>query len=160
MGLPDTNALLRLLLVQQQSGMQAPQQNALFNAQNASMVPYRNFLTQLPQSQEGAFQRWVTQTGAPFDPSPMADYDMRGFYQALMSGHAPGTGINPNDNQLHFTDQFKTPYHESFSAESQYATPDAPQWNPQDQLVDKYGRVVYDERAAIRNKTCVPYRQP
>lgn len=155
----DTNALLRLLLVQQQSGMRSPQQNALLNAQNASMVPYRNYLTQLLPQQEGAFQQWVKQNGVPFDPSPTADYDMRGFYQALQNGDSSArTGINQNDNRLHFTDQFKTPYHESFSAESQYASPDAPRWNELDQLVDSQGRVVYDERAAIRNKTRVPYR--
>jgi hypothetical protein len=67
---------------------------------------------------------------------------MRGFWQ---SGGG-GTAVNPNDNMLHFPDTYKTPYHQSFSAESQWALPNAPTWNSQDQLVTPDGRIVFDER--------------
>ena len=48
---------------------------------------------------------------------------------------------------MHFPDFWKTPYHESFSAESQWADPaKAPKWNAQDQLVLPDGTVVFDEK--------------
>ena len=116
-------------------------------------VPADSYQTQLSPNDEVAFQQWVKANNVPFDPSPTADYDMRGFWQGLMSGdpHAV-TGMNPNDKQLHFSDWWKTPYHESFSAESQWANPErAPIWNERDQLVDPAtGAVVFDERARRR----------
>jgi hypothetical protein len=75
------------------------------------------------------------------------DYDMRGFWQGLQRGDPRAkTGIDPNDQRLHFTDTWKTPYHESFSGESKFAAPGAPSWNDQDQLVAPGGRVMFDDR--------------
>lgn len=107
-----------------------------------------SYLTTLPPDQEQKFQEWVKANNVPFDPSPTADYDMRGFYSGLMSkdSHAK-TGVNANDQQLHFSDWWKTPYHESFSAESQFANRDAPNWNDKDQLVTPKGKVLFDEKA-------------
>lgn len=106
------------------------------------------YLTKLAPLNEMAFQQWVKDNNVPFDPSPKADYDMRGFFQALMSGDQRArTGMNSNDGKLHFGDYFKTPYHESFSAESRYASKGAPQWNELDQLVTPGARIVFDERA-------------
>lgn len=124
-------------------------------AQLAANKPYikpgaDGFATPLAPDQEQQFQGWVAQNKVPFDPSQaMQDYDMRGFYQGLMA-HDPRamTAINPNDQQMHYPDYWKTPYHKSFSAESQWANPDtAPKWNDKDQLVLPNGSIVFDERA-------------
>lgn len=96
-------------------------------------------LTQLPLEQELQFQQWAKHTGAPITD----DYDMRGFWK-----NGGKTSLNQNDGLPHFTDEFKTPLHESFSGESVYARPNsgAPSWNDQDQLVLPDGSVVFDER--------------
>ena len=124
-------------------------------AQFAANKPYvlpgaQNFITQLSPDQEKAFGAWVSQNHVPFDPSQsMQDYDMRGFYQALMAKDPRAmTAINPNDQKMHYPDFWKTPYHKSFSAESQWANPQtAPHWNDKDQLVLPSGAIVFDERA-------------
>ncbi len=99
---------------------------------------------------EPEFQAWLKQNKIPFDPGATnSDYDMRGFYKALQEGDPKAKeAINPNDNQMHFPDYWKTPYHQSFSNESQWADPaKAPKWNEQDQLVTPDGKVVFDEKA-------------
>ena len=99
---------------------------------------------------ESEFQAWVKRNKVPFDPaSQNSDYDMRGFYKALQEGDPKAKeAVNPNDNQMHFPDYWKTPYHQSFSNESQWAdSKKAPKWNEQDQLVAPDGKVVFDERA-------------
>lgn len=105
------------------------------------------YLTKLNPLTEMAFRQWVAKNKIPFDPSNKADYDMRGFYQAMMRGDKTAqSGINQNDGQLHFSDTYKTPYHESFSSESKFAAPGAPRWNELDQLAAPSGRIVFDER--------------
>lgn len=108
-----------------------------------------NYNTPLPQAEEFAFRQWLQDNKVPFDPNAAAtDYDMRGFYQALQQGHPLAqTAINPNDNRLHFPDYWKTPLHQSFSNESQYAPPGAPQWINGSQLASPSGRFVFDENA-------------
>lgn len=104
---------------------------------------------------EPAFQQWVQQNKIPFDVSaPVSDYDMRGFWLALQTGDPKAkSAVNPNDKRMHFPDYWKTPYHETFSAESQWADPNkAPNWNEKDQLVAPDGSVVHDERAAAVQK--------
>ena len=104
--------------------------------------PYR---TALPIQQELAFRQWVNQNRIPFDDSPTSDYDMRGFYQAMMSGDpAAATQVSTFDGLPHFPDTYKTPYHRSFSRESKYATENAPTWQG-DRLVNKLGSVLIDE---------------
>ncbi|WP_213941183.1 hypothetical protein [Pseudomonas sp. dw_612] len=136
----------------------APQQQAGVSASEPDSVLQKNtpfigkqqssYLTQLPPDQEAKFQAWVKQNNVPFDPSPKADYDMRGFYAGLQKGDPNArTGMNANDGQMHFGDYYKTPYHKSFSSESQFANKNAPRWNDKDQLVTPDGRVVFDERA-------------
>ena len=111
-------------------------------------VMKKGYLTQLNPLQEMAFQAWVKKNNIPFDPSEQADYDMRGFFQAQLNGDkSASTGMNANDGLMHFTDKFKTPYHESFSSESKFAKPMAPRWNPLDQLIGPNGRILFDERA-------------
>lgn len=109
------------------------------------------YQTKLAPGEEREFLEWVKQNKVPFDPSPEADYDMRGFWKGAKNGDPRASmGPNPNDNQMHYDDYWKTPYHESFSNESQWATPDAPAWNDLDQLIDKNGNVVFDERAKAK----------
>jgi hypothetical protein len=119
----------------------------------ARNAPYAapHALTQLSPGDERNFQKWVGDNHVPFDPSPQADYDMRGFYSALAARDPRAVqSVNQNDNQLHFPDYWKTPYHASFSAESQWAKPGAPSWNDVDQLVLPDGRIVFDERSLAK----------
>lgn len=110
-------------------------------------APYSSYMTPLPNGQEMAFRQWVSRNNVPFDPSPVADYDMRGFYRALMSGDPRAiSGLNPNDGQMHYPDYWKTPFHQSFSNESKWNVTGSPMWNQQDQLVNSSGQIVFDER--------------
>jgi hypothetical protein len=118
-------------------------------ARNAQYVRpgVSNFQTKLGPLEEQMFNAWVSRGSIPFDPSPKADYDMRGFYRALMSGDPrAANAVNPNDGMMHYPDTWKTPYHETFSKESQWALPTGPSWNDQDQLISQGGRIIYDEK--------------
>lgn len=114
-----------------------------WQSQYAKPGPYK---TQLAPQEESQFQQWVKQNNVPWQDTPTADYDMRGYWRAMASGKAKQS-LNANDKTMHFPDTYKTPYHKSFSNESMYALPNAPKWNEQDQLVDSKGHVVFDERA-------------
>jgi hypothetical protein len=110
-------------------------------------APYSSFHTPLSAGQQMAMSQWAARNGVPFDPSQTADYDMRGFYRALMAKDPRATAaVNPNDQQMHYPDYWKTPYHQSFSNESKWAQPGAPMWNAQDQLEAPSGRIMFDER--------------
>lgn len=91
--------------------------------QNASL-PFQTNLT-LPE--QLGFAKWAESNQVPVDLSVQSDYDMPGFYKALQAGKA-SSGVSPLDNRVHYTDQFKTPQHQTFSKESQYAPEDAPHW--------------------------------
>lgn len=107
------------------------------------------YITALPPDQEAQFQSWVKKNKVPFDPSPNADYDMRGYWQAN-KGKLADTQMRTDG--LHFPDTFKTPYHKTFSNESKYATPDAPHWQG-DKLYDKSWKMLTDETStAIQPK--------
>jgi hypothetical protein len=140
----DFVSLANLLAAQQQ-----PQQQSLGNLGNyGPRVLPQDYNTKLPQMDEFQFRQWLQQNNVPFDPNAKTtDYDMRGFYQAAQQ-QQPGisTAINPNDHLLHYTDRFKTPLHQSFSSESQWAGPNAPQWVNDSQLAAPNGRIVFDER--------------
>lgn len=130
-----------------------PRLNALQNyARNAPFTgsgrPAASYDTKLDPMQEMAFRQWTRDNKVPFDSNAQnQDYDMRGFYQGLQQGDPRAqSAVDPNDNRLHYPDTWKTPYHETFSADSQYANKDAPQWNDKDQLIDPSGRVVFDDR--------------
>lgn len=111
------------------------------------------YQTTLQPAEEIAFRRWVMANGVPFNPEQgVQDYDMRGFWKALMSKDPKAmTAVNPNDQQIHFPDFWKTPYHQTFSSESQWAGKGAPTWNDKDQLVLPGGQVIFDERAKNGN---------
>lgn len=131
---------------QQQTMPQQPDTNFLTGTAKAG--PYS---TPLPLMDEMKFQQWVKQNRIPVDDSRTSDYDMRGFWKAAQSGdRRASTSINPSDNQIHFPDTWKTPYHKSFSAESKYAKENAPKWVGDDArgwaLVDRVGNIIQDER--------------
>jgi hypothetical protein len=111
-----------------------------------NMRPYN---TPLPPAEEMIFRGWVKKNNVPFDPNAgTTDYDMRGFWQGLMQGHPMAkSAVDPNDSRLHYPDYWKTPLHETFSQESQWAGPTAPQWNPKDQLIAPSGRILFDDRS-------------
>jgi hypothetical protein len=112
-------------------------------AQTVRATP-STYATQLTPAEEMLYQAWVAQNRVPTAGN---DYDMRGFYRALLSGDPRATSaVDPNDSRMHYPDFWKTPQHETFSAESQWATPAAPSWNAQDQLVTPGGRIVFDNR--------------
>jgi hypothetical protein len=106
------------------------------------------FNTPLSQLDEMAFRQWVARNNVPFNAdAPQTDYDMRGFYRALQQQDPRAmSAVNPNDNQMHYPDRWKTPLHQTFSNESQFAVPMAPRWNSLDQLVSPGGRIMFDER--------------
>src|SRR6266850_2263287 len=88
-----------------------------------------NYHTPLSPENEQKFQRWVKDTGVPFDNSGESDYDMRGFWRGLQQGDPDAkTAVSQFDGKIHFPDTYKTPYHRTFSNESIYASPDAPHW--------------------------------
>lgn len=110
---------------------------------------WRDDLTVLPPDQEVRFQQWVEDNKVPFDPSPNADYDMRGYWKDIASRGQSSTEVNAFDNEVHYPDTYKTPFHKSFSRESKFATSAAPEWVGNDsdgwKLMDKSGKVIVDE---------------
>jgi hypothetical protein len=118
----------------------------------AAQPPFRpgqSYDTPLDPLTEMQFRAWVKQNGVPFNPdaSGPADYDMRGYFLGLQRGQpmARPSEVNPNDNRPHYTDYYKTPMHQTFSAESQWAGQDAPQWVNDRQLAAPSGRILHDE---------------
>jgi hypothetical protein len=106
-------------------------------------------ITTLPPPEEAAFLQWVKEKKVPFDPQEKnSDYDMRGFWKALQANDPRAVqALDPNDKRMHFPDIWKTPYHETFSADSMYAMPGAPKWMG-NRLVDQAsGRVLFDDTA-------------
>jgi hypothetical protein len=132
--------------------MQPPPQSAF--DKNKAWAQSGTYKTALEPAEEQRFQAWVKQNNVPWQDTPDADYDMRGYWKAQQSGDKNAKqSKNANDGKMHFPDTYKTPYHKSFSNESQYALPNAPKWNDQDQLVDSTGKVVFDERHPMPEAT-------
>jgi hypothetical protein len=105
------------------------------------------YATALDPKSEQSFEQWAKTNKVPWQDTPTADYDMRGYWQAMQGGDPNAKqSLNRNDQRMHFPDTFKTPYHKSFSGESKYAWQGGPQWNEKDQLLDPSGNVLYDER--------------
>jgi hypothetical protein len=90
------------------------------------------YITRLSPQEEAQFKTWVAQNKIPWQDSPTSDYDMRGYWKALVSGNPRArTEINPVDQKPHYPDTWKTPYHKTFSRESEYALPTAGHWEGQ-----------------------------
>ena len=116
------------------------------NAPYARQTP-ATYKTELTPMEEQMFQAWVAQNKVPVDNGPKSDYDMRGFFKALMSGDPRAlSAVDPNDSRMHYPDFWKTPQHETFSKQSQWALPNSPDWNEQDQLMSPGGKVLFDDR--------------
>lgn len=104
--------------------------------------PYR---TELEPQHEQKFQSWVKDNKIPYQDTPTADYDMRGYYKDVVQKGADQTSVSKFDAKPHFPDTYKTPYHKTFSNESKYAIPEkAPGWKG-DRLVARDGTVIADE---------------
>ncbi|WP_439392544.1 hypothetical protein ACRQ5Q_24275 [Bradyrhizobium sp. PMVTL-01] len=133
------------------------------NPMLAGRQPAASFNTTLDPGTEQFFRQWVAKNNVPFSPDATApqDYDMRGFYQALMQQNPKAqSAVDPNDGRLHFPDFWKTPVHETFSNESQWAPGNAPAWTADDKLVAPSGRVVFDDRQQPPNLNGLPGQQP
>jgi len=126
-------------------------QRSILNRNKQWAKPNWKITTFKTDKEEQDFQDWVKNYKVPFDPNDTRpDYDMRGYYKDFKADpEATKTMINPNDGKPHFTDYHKTPYHETFSNESKYATKKAPAWNEADQLVTPDGLVIYAEKGGL-----------
>jgi hypothetical protein len=135
-----------MALIEQQRYQQMREQMLARNMAYAH-PDWQQQMTQLSPEQEAAFLQWVQSNKVPFDPSDKyPDYDMRGYYQSLQSNpQATQAAINPATQSLHYPDTFKTPYHESFSSESQWAREGAPSWQD-NKLVSPTGEVVFEDK--------------
>lgn len=114
----------------------------------AGRAPGADLNTALDPGSEKFFRMWLAANKVPFNPDAAApqDYDMRGFYQGLQRGNPRAqAAVDPNDARMHYPDYWKTPIHQTFSNQSQWAPPSAPQWTPEDQLAQG-GRVLFDDR--------------
>lgn len=109
-----------------------------------------SYATQLDPLEEFAFRQWAKDNNVPFnvEAKEPQDYDMRGFWRGIQQQDPKAkSAVDPNDNRLHYPDYWKTPLHETFSNESQWAGVNAPHWTEDDKLVKNNGRVVFDDRA-------------
>ena len=113
------------------------------NRQYARPEYHGDFQTPVPAALRPQFDSWLRGQGV----SPSPDYDYGGFWLGARSGHPQATqGRDPVTGHAHFTDYWKTPYHETFSRDSRYAKPQAPYWEG-DRLYDQpTGRRIYDPR--------------
>jgi hypothetical protein len=118
-------------------------------AEQPPFRPGQSYNTPLDPLTEMQFRSWVKQNGVPFNPDTPgpSDYDMRGYFLGQQRGQpmARPSEVNPNDNRPHYTDYYKTPMHQTFSAESQWAGQNAPQWVNGHQLAAPSGRILHDE---------------
>ena len=103
--------------------------------------PQGSYQTQLSPEQQRQFAADVQAgklMGNHPDLSATADYDFPGWWQAYMAGDPRArTQISAVDTRPHWSDTWKTPYHESFSGESIYST--GPQFAPMWQGNVQYG---------------------
>src|SRR5579859_4059529 len=95
-------------------------------AEYAKPGPYT---TTLAPEEENKFQEWVHENHIPWQDTTTADYDMRGYWKSKTEGNPDAhTAIDPVDKRPHYPDTWKTPYHKTFSNQSQYALPTAGHW--------------------------------
>lgn len=67
---------------------------------------------------------YIKKQNSPFKDDSGFDYDYRGFYEKFGN-------LSPQATNGHLTDEFKKPYHPTFSVESKYynGQPSAVDWN-------------------------------
>jgi hypothetical protein len=116
----------------------------------AEYPPFKpgSYNTPLSPLHELLFRDWVQKNNVPFNLNTQGatDYDMRGYWQGLQSGHpmARPSEIDPYDQRPHYTDYYKNPGHPSFSRESQWGGPADPTWINDHQLAAPSGRILKD----------------
>jgi hypothetical protein len=107
---------------------------------------WQSEMAKLTPEQEQQFVKWVESNKIPFNiKDKYPDYDMRGYWLSLQDPKAAKSAVNKFTGTLHFPDIYKTPYHESFSKESKWATDKAPSWKD-NKLVLPNGTVVFEDK--------------
>jgi hypothetical protein len=104
------------------------------------------YMSKLSPDDERLFRGWLSIVKVPgFDPDvAMNDYDLRGFWRAWRRGDPLATSAVGPDGHIHYPDIWKTPYHETFSNESRYATRKAPKWTDDGRaLIAEDGSVIW-----------------
>lgn len=142
--------LLKLIAYNPIAGLSPHKHKKRAEGGSVRKVP-KTFDTKLSPLDEFAYRQWVKDNNVPTNPDATApqDYDMRGFWQGLQQQNPKAqSAVDPNDNRLHYPDNWKTPIHQTFSNESQWAQPGAPSWTEDDKLVAPNGWVVFDDRKA------------
>jgi hypothetical protein len=141
--MPNQNEIMDLIRQQQYEKMR---KNFLARNMVYANPNWQKEMTKLSPEQEAAFLNWIKANKVPFDPKDKyPDYDMRGYYLSMQQGGAPQAAINEATQSLHYPDTFKTPYHESFSSESKWATEGAPSWQ-ENKLVSPKGEVIFEDK--------------
>lgn len=105
------------------------------------------YQTQLTPEEEAQFQQYIADKSDKQDigRDDAPDYDMRGWWKAMKAGDPKAEMQIVTDKHgtlKHRSDWWKTPYHESFSADSQWAGKKAPKWKG-DQLVAPDGKILF-----------------
>ena len=138
--------IMELIKAQQYEKMR---QNLLKRNMQYALPDWQQKLTQLQPTQEQQFLQWIQQNKVPFNPADkFPDYDMRGFWLAQQNKDPrAANATDPYDKQIHYPDYWKTPYHETFSNESQWAKEGAPSWKD-DVLTTPQGEVIFDPKKA------------
>jgi len=147
-GMSTPQDVMQAMIRQRQDQEYEAMRQQMFQRNMAYANPlWQQQMTQLSPEQEQAFLQWVQANKVPFNPGDAyPDYDMRGFYTALQSGDPRASAaINPATQSLHYPDYWKTPYHESFSNESRWATEGAPSWQD-NKLISSKGEVVFEDK--------------
>ena len=121
-------------------------------------TPAQGWQTKLSPELEAEYQRWAPANNIPvYDSNQVVDYDMRGFYKGLFEGDPRASRGFGNDNQMHFSDYWKTPYHPSFSNESKFANEQAPRWEKDSfipgafNLVDQQGTLRVEDKPQMQS---------
>lgn len=109
--------------------------------------PYR---TNLDFGDELGYQQFLIKNNLRDDNRFNSTYDMRGYYKKFGSGGGE-TEMMPDG--MHFTDEFKTPFHPTYSTESKYKFPRLKRsWHMNSDnktyslIDDNSGEVIRDER--------------